>query len=64
MNPEPITLRNSLMRARLQDQKVLCDVIIERVYYINAFLSLGFCLSSYHWNKNSFDVLTMLLICF
>ena len=32
--------------------------------YINAFLSLGFCLSSYHGNKNSFDVLTMLLICF
>ena len=48
MNREPITLRHLLMRARLQHQKVLCDVIIERVYYINAFLSLVFCLSSYH----------------
>ena len=31
MNREPITLRNSLMRARLQDQKSMFDVIIARV---------------------------------
>jgi hypothetical protein len=33
MNREPITLRNLLMRARLQDQKVYVR-IIERVYWI------------------------------
>jgi hypothetical protein len=32
MNREPITLRNLLMRARLQDQKVCVNIIIERVY--------------------------------
>jgi hypothetical protein len=46
----------------------MCDVIIERVFYINAFLLLVFCLSSYHGEHEflvrSDHVTDLLLICF